>query len=134
MEAILIRNAEALTEGDEIVGKVPQDQGVFSQTFLEEPPSMKTWTVPPPKTVVQDGTPAVNQRGHVPDETRVTALRQFPLPTTKTQLLCYISSLNYYRCYIQGFANMASSLYSLTGTLAPAIVAWTEETKPIPKR
>ena len=36
MEAILIRNAEALTEGDEIVGKVPQDQGVFSQTFLDE--------------------------------------------------------------------------------------------------
>ena len=64
----------------------------------------------------------VSENGITPDRNRVKKLLEIAYPTTTKQLLSFLASLNYYRCYIKNFAQLSSHLYSMTGSKSEFIM------------
>ena len=64
----------------------------------------------------------VSENGITPDRNRVKRLLEIAYPTTTKQLLSFLASLNYYRCYIKNFAQLSSHLYSMTGSKSEFIM------------
>ena len=58
------------------------------------------------------------------DPSKVQAIRDWPVPTTKRQLLIYLGTSNYLRKYVDNFSKIASPLHRLTRKNTPFI--WSE--------
>ena len=56
-----------------------------------------------------------SQEGMKPNDDRILALKNAPIPTTKKDLLSSLASFNYYRAFIPDFAAKAHKLWSMTG-------------------
>lgn len=56
-----------------------------------------------------------SQEGMKPNNDRIIALQNAPIPTTKKDLLSSLASFNYYRAFIPNFAARAHKLWSMTG-------------------
>ena len=67
----------------------------------------------------------INVDGRRPLESIQTKLQQFPHPSSVRELQGFLGSVNYYRSYIPGMAQIAHPLYTLTKKGAPWI--WTKE-------
>lgn len=55
----------------------------------------------------------VNQRGVLPDPDKVSAVTDWPVPTTAKQLKAFLGLADYYRHFIPGFAKIACPLNAL---------------------
>ena len=62
-----------------------------------------------------------------PTEEKIKAVQEFPIPTTKRKVRSLIGFLNFYRRFIQGFAEKAAPLTDLTSKSAPNKVVWKKE-------
>ena len=66
-------------------------------------------------------------RGNVrPQDSKVSAIRDWPRPTTKKQVKSFLGLVGYYQRFIPGFATMASPLNELTRKALPDRVKWSE--------
>ena len=57
----------------------------------------------------------VGRSGLKTDERKVTAVRNYPAPTTVTELRSFLGMANYFRRFIQGYSSMTACLNTLTG-------------------
>lgn len=69
----------------------------------------------------------VGQGKRRPSDIKVLAIKNFPLPKTKTDLRSFIGLADYYRNYIPNFAHVASPLTDALRKAEPNVVRWTEE-------
>ena len=74
----------------------------------------------------------VNFLGHIvssdgvsTDQEKVTAVREWPTPTTATQVRAFLGLCSYYRRFVRGFADVAKPLYKLTEKGSQ--FAWSDE-------
>lgn len=56
----------------------------------------------------------VSGEGLSPNPNKIKAVQEFPLPTNATGVKAFLGLCNYYRHFIQGFAQIASPLNKLT--------------------
>ena len=61
-----------------------------------------------------------------PELSKVDAVKQFQVPTTKSAVRTFLGLTGYYRKFIPGYAELAAPLTDLTRKNAPSIVRWTE--------
>lgn len=61
---------------------------------------------------------------HAPDPERVNTIRELQLPKTKTELRRVLGMFNYYREYIDHFADKVVKLTDLTKRNVPAVTPW----------
>ena len=61
-----------------------------------------------------------------PELSKVDAVKQFQVPTTKSAVRTFLGLTGYYRKFITGYAELAAPLTDLTRKNAPSIVRWTE--------
>ncbi len=54
----------------------------------------------------------VNKDGNNPTETKVQAIRDFPVPTSQHQLRTFLGLVNFYHCFIPGCARISQPLNS----------------------
>lgn len=64
-------------------------------------------------------------KGILPDESKIEAVRKYPRPTNKKEVKSFTAFVNYYRRFIQNYVELASPLNKLTGKRQEFI--WTEE-------
>jgi phospholipid-translocating ATPase len=62
-----------------------------------------------------------------PDPTKLAAVRNFPVPTTKKQVRGFLGLTGYYRKFILNYATVAAPLTDLTKKRLPDKVNWTPE-------
>lgn len=62
-----------------------------------------------------------------PDPTKLAAVRNFPVPTTKKQVRAFLGLTGYYRKFIANYATVAAPLTDLTKKRLPDKVNWTPE-------
>ena len=60
-------------------------------------------------------------------EHRATAMYNYKLPKTKTQLRAFIGLASFYNKFVKNFANYSALLSPCTSKLAPGVVEWSEE-------
>ena len=53
-------------------------------------------------------------RGMAPDQEKVQAIREWPVPDNVTEVHCFLGLASYYRRYIHKFSHIAAPLHSLT--------------------
>ena len=53
------------------------------------------------------------------EESKVSAVRDWPVPKTQKELQAFIGFANFYRYFIRYFAKIAKPLYELTGEGKP---------------
>ena len=58
------------------------------------------------------------------EESKVSAIRDWPVPKTQKELQAFIGFANFYRCFIRHFAKIAKPLHELTGEGKPFL--WTD--------
>lgn len=56
----------------------------------------------------------ITPRGLLPNRKKVSAVTDFPTPTSVTQVRQFVGLASYYRRFIQGFAKIADPLHQLT--------------------
>jgi hypothetical protein len=64
-----------------------------------------------------------------PQERKVHAVRNWPVPRSKTQVKSFLGLAGYYSRFIPNFAAIASALTDLTRTSLQKTVNWTDETE-----
>ena len=62
-----------------------------------------------------------------PEHSKVDSVKQFQVPTTKSDVRTFLGLTGYYRKFIQEYAEIAAPLTDLTRKNAPNHVQWTEE-------
>ena len=62
-----------------------------------------------------------------PEHSKVEAVKQFQVPTTKTSVRTFLGLTGYNRKFIPGYAELAASLTDLTRKNALNKVKWSEE-------
>ena len=68
------------------------------------------------------------RRGLVrPEHSKVDSVKQFQVPTTKSDVRTFLGLTGYYRKFIQEYAEIAAPLTDLTRKNAPNHVQWTAE-------
>ena len=67
----------------------------------------------------------VSSDGVSTDQEKVTAVREWPTPTTATQVRAFLGLCSYYRRFVRGFADVAKPLYKLTEKGSQ--FAWSDE-------
>ena len=67
----------------------------------------------------------INKEGIQPDPKKLTAVREWELPTNVTGVGSFVASCNYYRKFVHNFAEVAPPLYLLTSKWLK--FTWTEE-------
>ena len=55
-----------------------------------------------------------SKRGVLPSKKNLEAIAQCPPPDTYTKVKSFVGLVGHYRCFIKGFANIATPLYDLT--------------------
>ena len=60
----------------------------------------------------------VNREGVSTDPEKVSAVREWPIPRTVTDVRAFVGLCSYYRKFIEGFADIARPLHQLTGKYA----------------
>lgn len=63
--------------------------------------------------------------GISPDETKIEAVKKYPIPKNKQQVKSFTAFTNYYRKFIEKYAEITRPLNKLTGKNTPFI--WTDE-------
>jgi hypothetical protein len=66
----------------------------------------------------------ISDRGVAPDPDKVSAVRGWPQPRSKTDVKSFLGLASYYRRFIKGFAEIARPLHALTRHDAP--LEWTQ--------
>ena len=56
----------------------------------------------------------VSQEGVLPDENNISAIKNYPVPKTKKEIRGFMGICNYYRKFIENFAELALPIYKLT--------------------
>ena len=56
----------------------------------------------------------VSKRGVLPSKKNLEAIAQCPPPDTYIKVKSFVGLVGHYRCFIKGFANIATPLYDLT--------------------
>jgi hypothetical protein len=56
----------------------------------------------------------ISREGILPDSTKTSKVRDFPVPTDVTKLRQFLGLASYYRCFIPNFAKVSGPLHSLT--------------------
>ncbi|XP_035211689.1 uncharacterized protein LOC118185877 [Stegodyphus dumicola] len=65
-----------------------------------------------------------------PSEAKIQAIRDFPIPTTKTQIRSYLGTVGYYARYIKDYARIAAPLTdALKGKNKKEKVIWTKRVR-----
>ena len=62
-----------------------------------------------------------------PQESKLSAIESFALPTTKKEVRTFLGITGYYRCFIENYSSIAAPLTDLTKKSAPNTVTWTVE-------
>jgi len=62
----------------------------------------------------------------LPQDTKVEAILNFPLPQTRKQLKSFLGLIGYYRPQIPNFALHSGPLDKVTGKTSPRTIIWTE--------
>lgn len=62
-----------------------------------------------------------------PEQSKLQAVEQFPVPSTKKQVRTFLGLTGYYRKFIPDYANVAAPLTDLTKKSAPNRVAWSAD-------
>lgn len=65
----------------------------------------------------------------LPQEEKVSVVKNFSQPRTKTQVRAFLGLAGYYRCFIPDFSSVACPLTDLIKKKLPEKVSWTEETE-----
>lgn len=85
----------------------------------------------------QFGCVKVHYLGHLigqgeiePEEGKVTAVREYPIPVTKRDVRTFLGLVGYYRCFVPHFAEVAVPLSNLTRKKEPDKVVWNQIVKP----
>jgi len=60
-----------------------------------------------------------------PEPSKLTAVENFPTPTTKKQVCAFLGLTGYYRRFMADYANLAAPLTDLTRKTAANTVVWT---------
>ena len=61
-----------------------------------------------------------------PELTKLSAVEQFPAPTTKKQVRIFLGLTGYYRRFIPHYSSIATPLTDLTRKTAPTMVVWSK--------
>ena len=61
-----------------------------------------------------------------PELTKLSAVEQFPVPTTKRQVRIFLGLTGYYRRFIPHYSSIATPLTDLTRKTAPTMVVWSK--------
>lgn len=64
-----------------------------------------------------------------PQEDKIAAVRNYPGPTTKSQVRAFLDLSGYYRCLIPNFSSLACPLTDLTWKQQPEKVQWSPATE-----
>ena len=56
----------------------------------------------------------VSKKGVLPSKKNLEAIAEYPPPDTYTKMKSFVGLVGHYRCFIKGFANIATPLYDLT--------------------
>ena len=51
-----------------------------------------------------------------PQESKVKAIKEFPIPTSAKQVISFVSTASFYRRFIKGFAKIAQPMYAVANT------------------
>ena len=62
-----------------------------------------------------------------PQNDKIDAINNFILPKTKKQLQSFLGLCNYYRNYVQNYADIACKLYDLVKKSSPKNIVWSDE-------
>ena len=61
-----------------------------------------------------------------PEQNKVHAIKQFPIPQNKIDVWVFLGLTGYYRCFIPSYSSIAAPLTDLTKKCAPNSVTWTD--------
>ena len=67
----------------------------------------------------------VSSEGIEPDTDKLSAVSEWPVPQTLTELCAFVASASYYRRHVKGFAGIVRPLHALTRKNQPFV--WTEK-------
>ena len=62
-----------------------------------------------------------------PQEQKLCAVREFPVPTTKKEVRVFLGLTGYYRRFIPVYSTIATPITDLTKNKAPSEISWTEQ-------
>ena len=69
----------------------------------------------------------VGRSGVLPEDTKVRAIEEMPVPQTKKQVRSFLGMIGYYRRFVSHFATKADPLVTLTKKGLPEQIQWTPE-------
>lgn len=132
---------QVLKGADKYANAYFDDTSVFSSTWTQHLADMRdvfervklaNLTIRPSKCFV--GFQEVPLLGHVvgngkvrPQEAKVSAVKDFPIPKTKSQVRAFLGLVGYYRRFIPKFSSVAAPLSDLTKKNKANQVVWLEE-------
>ena len=67
----------------------------------------------------------IGTSGYSPQKPKIEAITKFPTPKSVTQVRSFLGLVGYYRCFIEGFAELAKPLIDLTRKDRPFV--WSED-------
>jgi len=69
----------------------------------------------------------ISGEGIKPDPGKISAVKNFPIPTNRTEVRAFLGLASYYRRFIRDFATIAKPLTELTKTKGNLHFSWTQE-------
>ena len=67
----------------------------------------------------------ISERGVSVSPSKISAIREWPIPENATDVRSFLGTASYYRCFVRDFASIAAPLHRLTEKGAP--IVWTPE-------